>query len=268
VKDGIRITDEIAVIRHDSDRYMSQLHRHAQAQLLYATEGVVAVTTESGTWVVPPNRAVWLPAGLAHVTASHAGIRFRSLLIDSAGLGRFLDRCRVVEVTPLLRELILKLVALTETPGNREVAEAVIRLLMLEMVFLPVQPLDLPTPKHPGLAALCARIRCDPARPHAIAAAAAELAMSRATFMRLFQRETGLSFGRWCQQARMLHALPLLAEGRAILNVALDCGYDSPSAFAAVFRRSLGRPPSVYFRTPQSENDAATRDMSPVLART
>lgn len=252
--DGIRVTDEIAVIRHDGDRFASPLHRHARAQLLYAMAGVISVTTDSGTWVVPPSRAVWLPPDTDHVTTSHAGIRFRSLLIDTTGFDGVPDRCRVVAVTPLLRELILKLAALTETQGDREVSEAVICLLMLELAFLPVQPLDLPAPTQAGLADLCDRIRSDPARAHSIAAAAAELAMSRATFMRLFKRETGMGFGRWCQQARMLHALPLLAEGRAILDVALDCGYDSPSAFAAVFRRSFGRPPSAYFRPPPAES--------------
>ncbi|TXN47326.1 AraC family transcriptional regulator [Methylobacterium sp. WL18] len=252
--DGIRVSDEIAVIRHDGDRFASPLHRHARAQLLYAMAGVISVTTDSGTWVVPPSRAVWLPPDTDHVTTSHAGIRFRSLLIDTTGFDGVPDRCRVVEVTPLLRELILKLAALTETQGDRAVSEAVICLLMLELAFLPVQPLDLPAPTQAGLADLCDRIRRDPARAHSIAAAAAELAMSRATFMRLFKRETGMGFGRWCQQARMLHALPLLAEGRAILDVALDCGYDSPSAFAAVFRRSFGRPPSAYFRPPPAES--------------
>ena len=82
------------------------------------------------------------------------------------------------------------------------------------------------------------------------------LKMSRATFMRLFRRETKMSFGKWRQQARMLNALLLLAEGRSILDVALECGYESPSAFSAAFRRSLGQPPKSYFRSIRNSTGA------------
>jgi AraC-like DNA-binding protein len=117
----------------------------------------------------------------------------------------------------------------------------------MELSFLPVEALNLPTPNHPGLAQLCNRVRNNLADPLSIEDAASSLHMSRATFMRLFQRETKMSFGRWRQQARMLGALSLLAEGQSVLHVALACGYDSPSAFTAMFRRSLGHPPSSYF---------------------
>lgn len=243
------IADAIAVVSRDADRFASPRHVHARAQLIHAVSGVVSVTTDHGTWVVPPSRAVWVPAGIEHETRSHAAVRFRALLIDPAKARGLPDSCAVVEVTPLLRELILRLAVLADTPRQPDLdfGGAVTRLLLLELAFLPVEPLSLPRPRHLRLAGLCQDIQDDPAGAASVIAAAASLHMSRSSFMRLFARETGMGFARWRQQARLLHALTLLAEGRSILSVALACGYDSPSAFAAMFRRSLGRSPSDYF---------------------
>lgn len=256
---GVNVTEDVAVITHDEHRFSSPRHSHEQAQLLYAVNGVVSLTTDSGNWVVPPSRAVWLPPNLEHVTTSHTSVQFRSLLIDVESNAGLPKDCMVVEVTPLLRELILRLTELVDKSDRREMVDAVIRLLLLELSFLPAQPLNLPMPKHAALARFCDGMRHDLARELPIEQAARELHMSRATFMRLFQRETGLSFGRWRQQARMLKALTLLAEGRSILDVAMECGYDSPSAFSAMFRRSLGRSPRDYFQSvalPEAANRA------------
>lgn len=256
MRSGIRITEGVAVIAHDQHRFSSPRHSHREAQLLYAVNGVVSLTTDSGTWVVPPSRAVWLPPNLEHATASHTNVQFRSLLIDTHGIPALPNECMVVEVTPLLRELILRLASLVGMPERREIAEAVVGLLLLELTFLPAQPLNLPLPKHAALAEFCDRICNDLGSDISVEQAAHELHMSRATFMRLFQRETGLSFGRWRQQARMLRALMLLAEGKTILDVALECGYESPSAFSAMFKRSLGRSPRDYFQ-PAEPSDTA-----------
>jgi len=244
------VTEELAVVSQDERRFASLPHRHAQAQLIYAISGVVVVTTTRGTWVVPPSRAVWVPADTEHQTRSHAEVRFRALLIATADHPGLPTGCAVVEVTPLLRELILRLAELAELGGqaaDSPITRAVTHLLLLELAFLPVQPLALPLPAHPALARLCARLRDDPSSSASLEAVAARLHTSRASFMRLFRRETGMSFGRWCQQARLLRSLSLLAGGEPVLSVALECGYDSPSAFSAMFRRSLGRSPSEYF---------------------
>lgn len=237
-------TPGIAVIRRDEPRFESPWHAHEAAQLIFAVAGVVAVTTDRGTWVVPPSRAVWVPAGIVHRTASRGLVQFRALLVE-AGPARGLPAgCAVVAVTPLLRELILRM---AEAGCPADVAALAARLALKELAVLPVEPLSLPMPAHAGLAALCARLVSAPAAGVALEAAAAETGLSRSGFIRLFRRETGQSFGRWRQQARLLHALSLLAQGQSVLTVALDCGYESPSAFTAMFRRTLGRAPSEYF---------------------
>ncbi len=134
-------TDRIVVVSRDAHRFASARHTHQQAQLIYAIGGVVSVTTADGTWIVPPSRAVWVPAGIAHETKSHAAVQFRALLIDPAEVRGLPGACTVVEVTPLLRELILRLAALTETPTDADFGCAVTRLLLLELSFLPVEPL-------------------------------------------------------------------------------------------------------------------------------
>ncbi|MBP2301393.1 AraC family transcriptional regulator [Azospirillum picis] len=247
---GPAATDQITVVSRDAHRFASISHRHDQAQLIHAITGVVAVTTAQGTWVVPPSRAVWVPAGIEHETRSHAAVRFRALLIDAAEAQGLPGACAVVEVTPLLRELILRLAALAGAPREPDFCQAVTRLLLLELSFLPVEPLNLPTPRHAQLARFCERLRNEPALAVSLETAAADLHMSRSSFMRRFQRETGMSLARWRQQARLLHALSLLADGQSILSVALACGYESPSAFSAMFRRSLGRSPTDYFASP------------------
>ncbi len=241
------VTDHVAIVTQDAHRFASIRHSHPQAQLIYAISGVVSVTTVDGTWVVPPNRAVWVPAGVEHNTKSHSAVQFRALLIDPAEMKGLPVVCTAMEVTPLLRELVLRLAALVDAPNSTDFRRAVTQLLLMELSVLPVEPLSLPIPESPPLARFCDQMLGDPARPVTLTEAAHALHMSRASFMRLFQRETGMSFLRWRQQARLLHALPLLAEGHSILDVALACGYDSPSAFSAMFRRSLGRSPSEYF---------------------
>jgi AraC-like DNA-binding protein/mannose-6-phosphate isomerase-like protein (cupin superfamily) len=247
LQNGVNITNEIAVITHDGHRFSGPKHTHEQAQLLYAVSGVVSITTDEGTWVVPPSRAVWLPPGLEHQTSSLAGVQFRSLLIDTSEMQGLPGECVVVEITPLVRELILKLANLAQNPASRDRTDAIVRLLPMELSFQSAQPLKLPVPKHPELAQICEQFRKDLTQDLPIEAAASLLHMSRATFMRQFKRETAMSFGHWRQQARMLNALTMLAEGRSILDVAFECGYNSPSAFSAMFRRSLGCSPSAYF---------------------
>lgn len=241
------VTDHVAVVSQDALRFASRRHSHPQAQLIYAITGVVSVTTADGTWVVPPSRAVWVPGGVEHDTRSHSAVQFRSLLIDPAEVSGLPVVCTAIEVTPLLRELILRLVAVAEAPERVELRDVVTQLLLMELASLPVEPLSLPRPQHAQLARFCEQIRDEPAAAVSLEQAARALHMSRASFMRLFQRETGMSFLRWRQQARLLHALSLLAERQSILNVALACGYDSPSAFSAMFRRVLGKSPSEYF---------------------
>ncbi|ERM01232.1 hypothetical protein Q644_22875, partial [Brucella intermedia 229E] len=153
----------------------------------------------------------------------------------------------VVEVSSLLRELILRLVELQDRPAT-PFAHRVCELLLEELTFLPAEPLSLSMPSDHRLRTLCQTLQAEPDTELSLDAAASRTGMSRRSFMRHFERETGMTYGRWRQQARLLAALPALAAGVPVVTVALDCGYQSASAFAATFKRSLGRsPPASYF---------------------
>lgn len=242
------VTDDVFVINQREREFASLEHRHAEAQFIYAVSGIVEVTTEMGLWVVPPSRAIWVPPQVKHMTRSHGDVEFRALLMNSRCIGDFPRQCMVVKVSPLLRKLIVRLADLAETKDqHRERIATIVNLLMMEIAFTPIGTFSLPMPRDPKLMVLCDRIRQNPSVSVSIETAALSSGMSRATLIRRFAAETGLGFGRWQQQARLLTALVLLAEGRPIIDVANECGYGSPSAFSAMFRRSLGRVPSGYF---------------------
>jgi AraC-like DNA-binding protein/mannose-6-phosphate isomerase-like protein (cupin superfamily) len=242
----------IPIARDEALGFDGRSHRHAMGQLIYAVSGVVSVTTEAGTWVMPPNRAVWVPAGVEHSTRSHGPVKFRALFVPAGADVGLPDQSSVTDVSPLLRQLILRAAESLVTPRSEIYAGRLCWLLLQELRTVPVLPLHLPAPQHPALAGLCARLRSEPALDFGLEAAAVQVGMSRRTFMRLFLAETGMTFGRWRQQARVLASLPMLASGKSILNVALDCGYQSPSAFSTMFRRLLAKSPREYFR--QMEN--------------
>jgi len=219
-------------------------HRHRRAQLLYAAEGVVTVDTDQGAWVAPPERAVWIPPGVAHAVRMVGAVSTRSVLIEPGACTGRPDRCEVLAVSHLLRSL---LVAAADIPAEYDLAGRdglVMDLLVAEVGLAPVVPLAVPFPHEPALAARCHAFLAEPDAKAGIDSWSADLRLDRRAFTRLFRRETGMSFVGWRQQACLLAALPRLAAGEAVTAIALDLGYDSPAAFSTMFRRCLGVPPS------------------------
>ncbi|AHV93362.1 bacterial regulatory helix-turn-helix s, AraC family protein [Bordetella holmesii 30539] len=165
----------------------------------------------------------------------------RSLYIDACLVPGMPDDCAVLEVTPLMRELVLR-ISLTP-PSSSTDHELLSTLLVNEMPRLAPRGFDLPLPESAALRALCQALMADLSLAPSPDQAAARLGVSARTLYRRFLDETGLSYIRWAQQARLLEAVRRLAEGQSVTTVALDLGYQSPSAFTAMFRRQLGRPP-------------------------
>ncbi|QDJ34989.1 AraC family transcriptional regulator [Bordetella hinzii] len=216
-------------------------HWHERAQLLYASHGVMRVSTPRRLWLVPPTRALWIPARVVHEIRMGTAVDMRSLYIDASLLPGMPADCAVLEVTPLMRELVVRV---SETPprGGPD-HELLSALLLKELSRLPPRGFDLPLPESASLRALCEALLADPSLGPSPDQAAARLGVSARTLYRRFLEETGLSYVRWAQQARLLEAVRRLAEGQPVTTVALDLGYQSPSAFTAMFRRQLGRPP-------------------------
>ena len=221
-------------------------HQHRRSQLLYAAEGVVTVDTDQGAWVAPPERAVWIPAGIWHAVKMVGAVSTRSVLINRDIRPSSGNRCEVLAVSPLLRGLLL---AASDVPLEYDLEGRdglVMALLMAEVARAPVIPLAVPFPHGADMARMCHAFLANPDAQATIDGWSAALNLGRRAFTRAFRRETGMSFAAWRQQACLLAALPRLAAGEPVTAVALDLGYDSPAAFSTMFKRLLGIPPSRY----------------------
>jgi len=221
-------------------------HRHRRAQFLYAANGIMAVTTDAGRWIVPPERAVWIPAGVHHDVTALTAVGTRSLYVEPDECPSLPLVCRVLGVSALVRQLLLEAVDLPLDPPRGSRGDLILALLVGEIGNAPVLPLDAPFPLDANLAARCRAYIENPSPHDTIEDWARDLSMSRRTFTRKFRAETGLSFAVWCRQACIFAALPRLAKGESITTLAFDFGYESASAFATMFKRVMGVAPSRY----------------------
>ena len=209
----------------------------------------MGVRAQAGHWVVPPSRGLWMPAGIKHSIRCIGEVHMRSLFVRPDAAPKLPSDCRAVGISPLLRELIRAAVEVEQPylPNSRD--GRLMRLLLDELHVLPMLPLHLPMPTDPRVRRICHSLQRRLDDASTLADWAAHLDVDVKTIQRLFAAQTGMTFGRWRQQARLLRALELLARGDKIIDVALTLGYDSPSAFATMFRKQFGRTPSQFFET-------------------
>ncbi|WP_217169237.1 helix-turn-helix transcriptional regulator [Streptomyces sp. AC512_CC834] len=221
-------------------------HRHDEHQIVHAGSGVVAVTTEAGTWFAPGTRAIWIPAGTVHSHRAHGRLDLHLVGLPSGANPLGLHTPVVLAVGPLLRELI---VAYTRDPGDTgPERRRLLAVLCDQLRVSPQQPLLLPTADDPRLAAVCALVHADPADTRTLAALGAATGSAERTLSRLFRREFGMTFPQWRTQSRLYHALRMLADGLPVTTVAHRCGWSSASAFIEVFRRTFGYTPGTHNR--------------------
>lgn len=210
-------------------------HCHAEDQLIYAASGVMRVASEGGSWVIPGGHALWMPAGVSHAIRMEGVVCMRTLLLEAR-----IERCQVIVVSGLLHELILAASRMLDLRDGEHVRA----LIQLELATARRIDAFVQLPQHPRLGAWCERFLQDPAQDLTLEQCGAQLNMSARSVARLFQREVGMSYGEWRARARVMLSQQCLAEGKPILNVALEHGYQSASAFAAMFKRILGYAPS------------------------
>ena len=236
------------MLKRFPDGFRNQPHSHERGQLIFSTTGVMSVTTGRGAWVVPPNRAVWMPAGVTHQVGMSGEVEMRTLYLHEEAARGLPMLTTVVAVSPLLRELIVRATELPLLYDESGPAARVMAVLIDELHALPaLLPLSLTMPAEERLARLCAGLLHDPADSRRLGEHAARFGLSARTLARLFRSGTGMTFGQWRQQARLFRALQRIAASAPITRAALDVGYDSASAFSAMFRRTMGVAPSEYF---------------------
>ena len=236
----------VVAIRTDYEHgHRLPMHSHRRAQLLYGSKGVMQVTTSLGTWVVPPQRAVWIPPQVPHEVV-FLGVTTHSLYIEPEKLPINQEQCQVIEVSALMRHLLQEAVDLPWEYEEQGRDGVLVSLLLHEIQRANELPLHIPMPTHERLLASCKTFLMTPDINLSPQQMADSLFISVRTFTRLFRDQTGLTFGQWRQRACVVLALSRLADGHSVTSVALEMGYESPAAFATMFRRVLGQAPSMY----------------------
>src|SRR5450432_1794776 len=225
-------------------------HMHREAQLVYAARGTMQVTTPKGRWLVPPDRAVWVPARLEHSIDVLADIEMRTLYFDLAWLARedrseSLDCEFVVRVSRLLHETIL---ALFDGQGNPDRTTLLVRLAVLELHHAEDSATFIPLPHEPRCRRAADIVLGDPTAAHEIETLAREVGTSARTLSCLFSSENQLSFNRWCQRARIAAAIERLSvdANLSVKQLASDLGYASVPAFSHAFRQVTGKTPTEF----------------------
>lgn len=242
-------------------------HSHAWAQVVVCATGVARITAGHSTYLVPAWRAVWIPPQVEHLVTVVEAAELRTLYVhqeagrvgpgvpaaDAAWRG-----CRVLEVSALLRELVLQMDVGMDgrsalKPDVLERERRLGELVLDELRRAAPVRLGIELPRDKRLRALCEAVLREPSRHATLEGWARETAASPRTVARLFRQQLDTSFGPWRQQVLLAHALRLAAQGRPMGLIAAELGYASPSAFSAMVRRAVGQPPSRFFAPPPEE---------------
>ena len=220
-------------------------HRHASHQLLFAASGAMTVTGDRTTWMIPPGRAVLIPAGVLHAIRMWGDVAMRSLYFPPGPSAPAFDSeaCRVISVSPLLRELILRVAELLALDSRVTSESRLMAVLMDELAAAHVEPLLLPLPSDARALVAANDVLASPADDGTAGAIARRSGLSARTLERLFRAETGMTFGLGRQKARLLESMRLLAQGRSVTDAALEAGYSSVSAYIAAFKQTFGCTP-------------------------
>jgi AraC-like DNA-binding protein len=229
-----------------ADRERIDWHHHDANQLVCPGSGVLEVSTDRGSWVVPPHRAVWIPAGVPHAHRAHGPSELRCLVYPAAVNPLALDRPTVLAATALLHQVVDVLSGPHPPVGGRR--RRLEEVALDELATAPALDRWLPAPQDPRLRDVAALLTADPADPRTLAQLGTAVGASERTLSRLFRRETAMSFPQWRAQLRLQRALTLLAGGDPVTAVAAACGYATPSSFIEAFRRAFGTSPGRYRR--------------------
>jgi AraC-like DNA-binding protein len=260
-------------IRHDPHPVRSRVllahgeridwHDHAVHQLIHPRRGVLLIATSGGEWIVPPHRAVWVPARVAHSHTAHGATDMRCTAFPAHVNPLRLAQPAVLAVTPLVREAIGVLSGDGHLPAahRRHIEQVVLD----QLRRVEVLRAHLPLPADPRLRDVMDLLRADPADPRTLTALGRAVGASERTLSRLFRAQTGMTFPQWRTQLRLHHALTLLAAGARVTETATACGWSGPSPFIQAFRAAFGTTPGLYGRqdAPRPLSSASTDPAAP-----
>jgi AraC-like DNA-binding protein/mannose-6-phosphate isomerase-like protein (cupin superfamily) len=233
-----------AMAKSFADGFEIAPHSHKRDQLIYAVSGLMRVRTEHEAWIVPPDRAVYVPARMEHSIGMRGEIEMRTLYIARDADPDLPRGATVMAVSDLLRELILALIAEPLLYDRAGRGGAIVSLIVSEIVRAPRLPLVIPMPRDPRLRRVCTRLLADPSDTRPLDAWSEIAGASARTLARLFESELQLTFTAWRQRVRFHNALEAIARAEPIDQIAARNGYRSPSAFSAAFRSVMGHAPT------------------------
>jgi AraC-like DNA-binding protein len=229
-----------------ADREQIDWHDHARHQLICPRIGVLGVSTPSGMWIVPPERAVWIPAGVTHAHRAYGTTDMRAIMFDRPVNPLGVDRPTALALSPLLREVMVILTADDVVSGEER--DNLERVALDQLRRAEKLQLFLPYPADSRLRDITEILLHDPADGRTLAELGMAVGAGERTLTRLFRAETGTSFPQWRTQLRLHHSLKLLAGGESVTTTAAASGYSGPSAFIQAFRAYFGITPGEYCR--------------------
>ncbi|MCO7224242.1 helix-turn-helix domain-containing protein [Pleionea sp. CnH1-48] len=247
-KNGKLLRPVIARVLDMPENFDGALHQHPWGQLAYASRGIMKVNTPGADFIIPPERAVWLPTYTPHCVSTRYGVSFRSLYIDNPLALKLPDRTTSLNVSPLLRELILEVTHWGDDYLINEANERLLQVLVDQIESADRAPLFLKAPGDKRLLTITHRLNQTPADNTSLEEWSQRIGATSRTLNRLFKKETGMGFVEWRQRLRILYSMERIERGEKLTSIALDLGYESSSAFITVFRKHLNASPGQYLK--------------------
>ena len=243
-RNGRRVAEMASVSAELEHGHAISEHSHPEDQLLFASQGVMTVRTKQGVWVVPPQRAVWIPADTPHSVALSGQVSMRTLYVLPSLCRSLPRRCFVMNVSPLLRELILHACTYPKLCRTASAQRRIIDIIVDQLNAVESIPLQLPHPSDSRAIRVAKALMANPGDARTLEKLCKDCGASKRTIQRVFLEETRMTFAKWRQQLRLLHAMQVLASGEKVTVAALESGYNSTSAFISMFRKQFGTTPA------------------------
>lgn len=234
-----------------SYREITPTHTHSRAQFLYASAGNIEVLTPNHVWIVPPMCALWIPVQVEHSVISLSHVTLTTALIEAKAAELMGKQCFLIRVNNLLHELLIRLNQLDQMQATDRVSLQDLSTSLQILIFDEIHranslSIQIPWPKDKRLIKICTALLEMPHATKDLSTWADEISTSSRTLMRMFQRETGLSYRAWIQQMHIAHALTQISNDQPISQIATNLGYSNLSAFSAMFKRHLGQTPQQF----------------------
>lgn len=241
-----RPVTSVLIQRNENDDELP-IHQHVKGQLVLSARGSIVCRTLDGIRIVPSNGAVWVPGGVPHRIAISDNGRAYCVFIDPDA-GALPTTCATFSINPMVREMIFHLAKRPPLYPLEGPTSRLAQVLLDELTQMKAEPLHFPVTSHPKIQQIAAQLIETPSDRRTVKDWAATVAMSERTLARLILKHTGMTFGRWRQQLHIVVAVQKLGFGTSVQVISQDLGYDSPSAFTAMFKKYMGQPPRRYLQ--------------------